>query len=62
MKNIYCPNCKKILMKAEFGDIEILCQGCKRLVNIRIWTTKSLNLTTDKEADSIEAEGNDSKK
>lgn len=60
MKNIYCPHCKKLLFKAEFGDVEILCQGCKRLVNIKVWTTRSLNLTSEKEADSITTEGKDS--
>jgi len=42
MKNVYCPNCKKLLFKAKIANIEVMCHGCKRLVTINFVTSEGL--------------------
>lgn len=60
--NVYCPKCRKLLFKAEFGDVEIKCGSCKRIVHLRFWTAKSLMLTkTEQTANVTIKEINESK-
>lgn len=34
MKEIKCPNCKHLLLKAEFCKGEIKCTRCKKIIKI----------------------------
>lgn len=42
MTNVYCPHCKKLLLKANVANIEIMCHGCKRLVTINFVSSEGL--------------------
>lgn len=55
MNQIHCSYCKKLLFKADFADVEIVCGSCKRLVKVKFFSSKSLLLTGEKESDTIEA-------
>lgn len=41
MTAIYCPNCKRFLLKAKVADIEIKCPKCKQLVKVKFLDAKS---------------------
>lgn len=44
MKNIYCPHCKKMLLKAKIAYIEIKCKGCDRIVEIKHYSQKAITI------------------
>lgn len=56
MKQIHCTDCHRLLCKANFADMEIVCGKCKKLVRVKIFTSKSLLLTSEENSDSIETE------
>ncbi|OQA03772.1 MAG: Mu-like prophage protein Com [Planctomycetes bacterium ADurb.Bin401] len=41
MTPIYCPNCKRFLLKVKNADIELKCPKCKQIVQIKIMDAKS---------------------
>lgn len=53
MQDVRCPKCNKLLFRANFADVEIICDGCKRLtgckrlVHVKIVTAKALILTSE---------------
>lgn len=54
MKPIYCPNCKALLFKTDFCDVEIVCRKCDRLVTIKFYTKSALLLKAEEKGDKIE--------
>ncbi len=33
LKDIRCPNCKRLLLKMEGGAVSIMCKPCKQIWN-----------------------------
>ena len=48
MKEIRCPLCDMLLMKASLIDAEVKCKKCKNLVRIRRYTQSQLLTANDK--------------
>lgn len=36
MKEIRCPYCQKLLFKGNSANVEIKCQGCKKIIKIKL--------------------------
>jgi len=36
MQKVKCPHCGQTLFFARFADLEIKCQRCKQIVNVKI--------------------------
>lgn len=49
-----CPGCNRLLCKAIMADIEIACT-CKRLVTFKVYSAKSLLLTSEQKSVIIES-------
>lgn len=52
MKEVRCPNCKGLLMKANMADCEIMCK-CGRLVTVKFFTATALLLTSESKIDML---------
>lgn len=31
LRAVTCPHCKRVLFKANYGDVEIKCQKCRKI-------------------------------
>ena len=47
MKQVRCPYCQKLLFKGEVAVVEIKCNSCKRIINIKFFTKTNLLLTSE---------------
>jgi len=52
MKEVRCPHCKALLMKAKMAECEVLCK-CGRLVKIQFFSASALLLTSDSKKDML---------
>lgn len=46
MKEIRCPHCNQLLMKAKFCDCEIKCLRCKKTIKIKLNNKDRVSNTT----------------
>lgn len=46
MREVRCPNCKKMLFQADVGTVEIKCNKCKYTWFIVIPTDRKKNIIT----------------
>lgn len=54
MYEVRCPNCGKLLFKANIADLEVKCSGkCRKLVKIKFYSRKALLLTAENKTASI---------
>lgn len=56
MLEIRCPQCNRLLMKADFVVAETVCGKCKELVKLNIVSQKADIFRTNKIEDSVESE------